>query len=125
MTPEMIKAIASLWKLVSSIAILLAIIFFRKPIEERLRKLLRVKTKGAEVEFADEIKEAKEIEAVSSPPKLEEDTDKKITTESHTQLSSNENLFGKMIDAFFNKKREEAKKLLNLYRQMKLTSYSA
>ena len=53
MDPEMINAIAGLWKLISAIAVLLALIIFRKPLVERLGKLSRLKTKDTEVEFND------------------------------------------------------------------------
>ena len=87
MSPEMINAIAGLWKLVAAIAVLSAIFLFRKPLVERLGKLSRVKAKDTEVEFFDEKKEedSNRLASVPPPPKLGEDeTDKSLIADTHS-----------------------------------------
>ena len=110
LSPEQLEAIASLWKLVATLTVLLGLIFFRGPIGNALDRFTRLRVKRGETEVVvggdKTTPDAPTLDALAVAPPEEPKTEQPQVRLPAAQEPGQ--WFGKMVDGFLSGKLKEA-----------------
>lgn len=113
MTPELINAVAGLWKLVLAVTFLLAVLLFRERISDQLRRLLRLHVKRGETEITVEGTTAGDTSLIVAQPIATGTTDPPPEIQSKPAAlpapSDQGSWFTNMFDSFLDRRLDDAK----------------
>ena len=129
MSPEMINAIVGLWKPIIALAILLFVIFQRKPLQDFLKRFVSARYKHGDTEFsldaekADAALPAYDVISVENT-KISDDSETEEIQEQISSETEKGDWFGNMLSAFNEGNLEAAKKALEIGQLAELDAHS-